>query len=145
MISLFLATTGTIEATDVYWLGGVIVLIIGLAQGLIYVGDRLWNNKKKKEEETATQSPACSFQHEGIRNIISIQLDQIKSTNEQLKEMVTSFRSLVEDSKLKHEIVVNYLRNAEKTNDEIKNKVDKLHERFDAVKTAIKFGPHGDD
>ena len=135
MAPIFAVDTLTIES--VITLGSVIGAFLFAARGMVYLGDRLW----KREEDSSgdfdmpkKSIPRYDSHHEDIRSIISIQLEQIKHSNEQLKEMVVSFRSLVEDSKLKHEIVVNYLRNAEKTNDEIKVKVDRLHDRLDLLK-----------
>ncbi len=146
----FLMGDVTLSTTDVYQICGICGALFVVFQGLVFLGDRLWKHRRNNEDAAApaeaapAQSLLCGFQHEGLRDIISIQLDQIKISNDQLKEMVASFRSLLEDSKLKHEIVVNYLRNAEKNTDEIKSKMDRMHERFDSIKGAIKYGAHSD-
>ena len=88
------------ETTDIVLLG----TIIAISNGLVVLGDRLW---KKKPEEKPEQSIICGFQHLGLQKAIDTQ-------TESLKEMVTALRSMVEDSRLRHQIVC--------------DKLDRLHE-----------------
>ena len=88
------------ETHDIVILG----TIIAISNGLVVLGDRLW---KKKPDEKPEQSVICGFQHTTLQKSIDSQTDS-------LKDMVSALRSMVEDSRLRHQIVC--------------DKLDRLHE-----------------
>lgn len=121
-------------------LGGIIGGIIGFVHLLINVGDRLWKKGEiQHENENAQIERVLAVYSESIKNLIAKQLEQIQQQNETIKEMITSFRASSEDSKLRHEIIMNNLRMAEKSDDILHQKLDKMSENiFYAKKTAYK-------
>jgi methyl-accepting chemotaxis protein len=121
----------TIEDTMI--LGAMIGGIIGFFMTLIKLGDRLWKNNAEKNNRV-DQSLECNVQHESLKHLISNQLEQIKIQNESIKEMINSFRTMTENTKLQHEIVMNSLKNSEKSEDSLHKKVDRLHDRLDYAK-----------
>ena len=89
------------DTSDILILGTV----IAISNGLVMLGDRLWN---KKPGDQPSQPVVCGFQHKEISTLLIQQ-------NDNLREMVAALRSMIEDSKLRHEIML--------------ARLDKTHER----------------
>lgn len=92
--------THAITTQDLVVLGSIIGGIIGAFQALIALGDRLW--KRSPEKDNTVQSLQCGFQHKEIQGLLI-------SQTEALKEMVKALRDSVEDTKLRHQIIVDKL------------------------------------
>jgi len=86
----------------------IISAVITLAVSIIKFGDRLW-----KPAERVEQNPICGFQHTEIRSALLLHVESLKAAltqqNETLKEMVSAYRASVEDSRLRHQIIVDKL------------------------------------
>lgn len=83
---------------------------LGAFKTLIWVGDRLW---KRETQPTVLQSESCKFQHSALKEDMRSQSvvikEAFKEQNDNLKEMVKAFQSSVNDSNLRHQIVVDKL------------------------------------
>lgn len=83
-------------------------IILGTILSSVYIltklGDRLWKKGQKTEDDPprAMQSIQCGFQHQAFQKSLDDQTDS-------LKEMVKALRDMVEDGKLRHQIVLEKL------------------------------------
>lgn len=118
-----------IDLPDVLLIAGILGGILGFFHLLVNVGDRLWKKGTKAEDDNAYIERILNVYSDNIKTLITKQLEQIQQQNETIKEMITSFRASAEDSKLRHEIIMNSLRNVEKADDNLHQKLDKLVEK----------------
>ena len=118
-----------LNLSDILIISGLLGGILGFFHLLVNLGDRLWKKVPKPEEDTVYIERILSVYSDNIKILITKQLDQIQQQNETIKEMITSFRTTAEDSKLRHEIIMNSLRNVEKSDDNLHQKIDKLVEK----------------
>lgn len=118
-----------ISLPDVLIIAGILGGILGFFHLLVNVGDRLWKRGTKAEDDNAYIERILNVYSDNIKTLITKQLEQIQQQNETIKEMITSFRTSAEDSKLRHEIIMNSLRSVEKSEDNIQQKLDKLVEK----------------
>ena len=114
---------------DVLIIAGMIGGILGFFHILVNIGDRLWKKGSKIHEDSEYIERILNVYSDNIKILITKQLEQIQQQNETIKEMITSFRASAEDSKLRHEIIMNSLRNVEKSDDNLHQKIDKLTEK----------------
>jgi len=81
---------------------------IAVAAAILKFGDRLWKPAARVE-----QNPICGFQHSEIRSALLLHVESLKSSltqqNDTLKEMVSAYRASVNDSQLRHQIIVDKL------------------------------------
>jgi hypothetical protein len=122
-------TSSGLDISDVLLIAGILGGILGFFHLLVNIGDRLWKKGTKIEDENAFIEKILNVYSDSIKTLISKQLEQIQQQNETIKEMITSFRASAEDSKLRHEIIMNSLRNVEKADDNIHQKLDKIVEK----------------
>jgi hypothetical protein len=118
-----------INLPDILIIAGILGGILGFFHLLVNVGDRLWKRGSKVEDDNDYIERILNVYSDNIKTLITKQLEQIQQQNETIKEMITSFRTSAEDSKLRHEIIMNSLRNVEKSEDNIQQKLDKLVEK----------------
>jgi hypothetical protein len=111
-------------------LGAIIGGIVGFFHLIVNLGDRLWKKGTSAENENEHIEKILTVYSESIKSLITQQLEQIHKQNETIKEMITSFRASAEDSKLRHEIIMNGLRNAEKSDDNLHIKIDKIADKI---------------
>lgn len=83
-------------------------VIIGFVKG----GDALWGKKKDQQPQPPCQPMQCGFEHSKIESKLSNQEDS-------LKELVRALHAVVNDSNLRHQIVVDKL---DRITDLVKNK-----------------------
>lgn len=118
-----------INLPDILLITGLLGGILGFFHLLVNVGDRLWKKGTKAEDDNAYIERILNVYSDNIKTLITKQLEQIQQQNETIKEMITSFRASAEDSKLRHEIIMNSLRNVEKADDSLQQKLDKIVEK----------------
>jgi hypothetical protein len=126
----FTEKTNVLSLDNVMMLGVIIGGIIGFFHLLVNLGDRLWKKGTKAESENEHIEKILTVYSGSIKSLITQQLDQIQKQNETIKEMITSFRASAEDSKLRHEIIMNSLRSSEKSEDSLHKKIDRISERI---------------
>jgi len=114
---------------SVMMLGVIIGGVVGFFHLIVNIGDRLWKKGTKAEDNNEHIQKVLTVYSDSIKVLITQQLDQIHKQNETIKEMITSFRASAEDSKLRHEIIMNNLRSFEKSDDNLHKKIDRIAER----------------
>jgi hypothetical protein len=119
-----------LDIGNIMMLGMIIGGIIGFFHLIVNLGDRLWKKGTKAEYDNEHIEKVLTVYSESIKVLISQQLEQLHKQNETIKEMITSFRTTAEDSKLRHEIIMNNLRTSEKSDDNLHRKLDKITERL---------------
>jgi hypothetical protein len=129
-LEVFKSTTNTgMNLPDLLLVTGMLGGILGFFHLLVNIGDRLWKKGTRAEDENAYIERILNVYSDNIKTLITKQLEQIQNQNETIKEMITSFRASAEDSKLRHEIIMNSLRNVEKSEDSLNQKIDKIAEK----------------
>jgi methyl-accepting chemotaxis protein len=121
--------TNGLSLQDIVIMAGMMGGVLGFFHLLVNIGDRLWKKGSKVDDDNEFVERILSVYSDSIKTLITKQLEQIQQQNETIKEMITSFRASAEDSKLRHEIIMNSLRSVEKSDDNIHQKLDKLVER----------------
>lgn len=86
------------ETHDIVILG----TIIAVSNGLIALGDRLWKKPAASQDAKPEQSIVCGFQHASLQKAIDEQTIS-------LKDLVKALRDMVEDGKLRHQIICDRL------------------------------------
>ena len=122
-------TVNGLNLPDILFISGILGGVLGFFHLLVNIGDRLWKRGSKAEDDNAYVERILNVYSDNIKTLITKQLEQIQQQNETIKEMITSFRTSAEDSKLRHEIIMNSLRNVEKSDDNLHQKLDKLVEK----------------
>jgi hypothetical protein len=118
-----------VSLPDILLIAGILGGVLGFFHLLVNIGDRLWKKSSKIEDDNAHIERILNVYSDNIKTLITKQLEQIQNQNETIKEMITSFRASAEDSKLRHEIIMNSLRNVEKSEDSLTQKIDKIAEK----------------
>jgi predicted PurR-regulated permease PerM len=116
-----------ITTENLMLLGAIIGGILSFFLLIIYLGDRLW---KRPDQINVNSSELLENYTESIKTLINTHFVQLEKQNDNIKELITSFRTIAEDSKLRHEIIMNNLRNAEKSDENLHKKIDKIGDRF---------------
>jgi hypothetical protein len=135
------AILAEIATNDLLMLGGVVAGAVGLIQGLLMVGDRLW----KKDENTPSptdellrefiqrlsdqpqiQSQQCGAQHSVIRESVLEQIDAIKEMTKAIHAMQSTMHETLKADELRHQILLRELTLLSRTSDQIVSKLDRI-------------------